>query len=306
MKTTLLSLLLLSGTLAFGQSATIDGGQPPSGTFTYTSNPCVAGDAGQPRLRWDSNGGSPTLWLCGAPGGNVNLGSPQPGPQGPAGPAGPQGPAGATGPAGAAGATGPAGPTGPTGATGAAGPAGAQGPAGPQGPAGSDTPPDLQVAIWPSSGIPWSSPSGNYGFAGGTVYCVRYEQRYPFTVNKMSISVVTPIAGSHFGFGYYDHNGNLLVQTGALSGATAGNVTNTLGTAYNLTSQLAYYCEAGDTSTAGILQATVSNVGLFNANAARFVTATNTFTSTSGMPSTLGTLTPSTASTFSVIYGVSE
>ena len=137
--------------------------------------------------------------------------------------------------------------------------------------------------------------------SSNTVIVQMFNLPWTQTIQHISVDVVSGNgAGDLWGFGIYSLAGDKLVASGAISTASTGVATNTLGSAVTLPAGTYYFAETTSGATA------LSNyyafdkthaVGVLNALAIRSGTAANP--STAGvLPATLGTITPANTSTY--------
>ncbi len=121
----------------------------------------------------------------------------------------------------------------------------------------------------PQSGLNVVTPGAGYAvlpcmypyndFGGGrsaslvanTTYAMMLTIPYSFSWHNVLAYVLTPDAGALFSVGLYDLSGNLLVSSGAMSGAIAGNVLSTV-TPYQVQPGTYYYGWTTNDSSLGL------------------------------------------------------
>jgi hypothetical protein len=147
------------------------------------------------------------------------------------------------------------------------------------------------------------------GINANAVQVCEFTLTRAVTINKISYYVNASSASDKWGFGIYSSAGNLLVNSGIIApttGTAAASVT--LGTPVTLPPGVYFFAEASSGTTAnnyawlsGSTGSSQTLQAVFNLNKQRRGTAANAFSSSTGLPSTLGTIGSLTEGGFSIV-----
>jgi len=137
------------------------------------------------------------------------------------------------------------------------------------------------------------------GTTANQLNVIEFYLQTAFTIRTVSCYVDTAVASSTANFGIYSSLGAKLVDSGAMSTATTGTVTVTLGTAVVLAPGVYYFAQSATSTSvqvAGIAFESAALVGMLNSRGSVKVGQAANATSAGVMPSTLGTISADTLS----------
>ena len=112
----------------------------------------------------------------------------------------------------------------------------------------------------------------------------------PITIRKVTIVVTADAANSKAGFGIYSENGSTLLLDAEFSTAATGTLTTTLGSPVTLPAGVYLFAFGCSSASVQCDSLTIPSIALLNTNATRGFTAANAYSSTTGLPSSLGAL----------------